>query len=379
MRESRPIRAVGGHRVEAVGDDEEVRRERQVVAADAVIAAAVHSLVMKLDSMCLRGDELEALQQTRGQPWVPAHRCPLRPVEAAGLAQQRCVDGNLAEVVQPACPSESVDLRERKLQRTCKLVHVARNPQRVPIGGRVALVDDVGEGLERAQCLALQALQSHLHLLHGDRDGNEHRHVPGMADGEQRERRAEPNLSGSGHEPRIERLMPANDVQQKSPRSQIGEGERNKRDEVIEKMQAADASTCDFEGEAAQASGDRARARIEGDGAESPPAEHSSRKHSRRRDQSAGPGAEHDDRPDLHGSGEPEAFPLHGLARALAIGVLEELHEDDGRQKEGEGRVGDARDPRERDSEHAEAEGDRDQSGARRPHTAPIGQNVPPA
>jgi hypothetical protein len=55
-----------------------------------------------------------------------------------------------------------------------------------------------------------------------------------MADGEQRERRTEPNLSGSGHEPRVERLMPANDVQQKSPRSQIGKGERNKRDEVIE-------------------------------------------------------------------------------------------------------------------------------------------------
>ena len=68
-------------------------------------------------------------------------------------------------------------------------------------------------------------------------------------------------------------------------------------------------------------------------------AEHPSGKHSRRRDQSAGPRAEHDDRRDLHGSGEPEAFPLHGLARALAIRVLEQLHEDDGREKEGEGRV----------------------------------------
>ena len=46
--ESCPIRAVGRHCVEAVGDDEEVRRKRQLVAADAVIAAAVHSLVMKL-------------------------------------------------------------------------------------------------------------------------------------------------------------------------------------------------------------------------------------------------------------------------------------------------------------------------------------------
>jgi len=225
----------------------------------------------------------------------------------------------------------------------------------------------------------LQALQSQLHLLHSYRDGNEHGHVPGMADDEQRERCAEPNLSRAGHESGIERLVAANDVQQKSPRSQIGKGKRNKRDEVIEKMQAADTSTGDFEGESAQASGDGAGARVEGDGAEGPAAEHSSRKHSGRRDQSAGPRAEHDDRPDLHGSGEPEAFPLHGLAPALVIRVFEELHQDDGGQKEREGRVGDARDPRERDSEHAEAEGDRDQRSARRPHTAPIGQNVPPA
>ena len=200
-----------------------------------------------------------------------------------------------------------------------------------------------------------------------------------MADRDQCNRCAEPDLSATGDEPRIESLVPTHDVEQKSPRSQIGEGERNERDEVFEKMQAADVSTGDFEGEAAQASGDRARACVESDGAEGPAAEHSSRQHSRSRDQSAGPRAEHDDCPNLYGSGEPEAFPLHGLARALAIRVFEELHEDDGRQKEREGRVGDTRDPRERDSEHAKAEGDRDQRSARRPHTAPIGQNVPPA
>ena len=47
-----------------------------------------------------------------------------------------------------------------------------------------------------------------LHLLHGDRDGNEHRHVPGMADREQRERRAEPDLAGARHESRIEVSRP---------------------------------------------------------------------------------------------------------------------------------------------------------------------------
>ena len=145
-------------------------------------------------------------------------------------------------------------------------------------------------------------------------------------------------------------------------------------------MQAADVSAGDLEGQAAQARGDRARARVEGDAAESPAAEHSSREHSRRRDQSAGPRAEHDDRRDLHGGGEPEALPLHGLARPLAVRFLEELHEDDRGEKERKGRVtGVCPDPVERDSEHAEAEGDRDQGGARRPHTSLIGRNQSPA
>ena len=99
-------------------------------------------------------------------------------------------------------------------------------------------------------------------------------------------------------------------------------------------MEAAEVSAGDFEGQPTQACGDRARARIEGNAAEDPPAEYSSREHARGRDQGARPRAEHDDRSDLHGSSEPEALPLHGLARPLAIRFLEELHEDDCREEE---------------------------------------------
>ena len=54
---------------------------------------------MKLDRVCLRGDELEPLQQPRGQPWVPAHRRPFGAVEPPALAQERRVDGDLAQIV----------------------------------------------------------------------------------------------------------------------------------------------------------------------------------------------------------------------------------------------------------------------------------------
>src|SRR6266550_2303486 len=112
---------------------------------------------MKLDRACLGGHELEALQETRGESRVTAHRRPFDSVELPALSQHRRVDCDLAEVVQPTRPPEPVYLRERKLQRTREPVDITRNPQRVAVGGRIALVDDVGEGLECAERFALQA------------------------------------------------------------------------------------------------------------------------------------------------------------------------------------------------------------------------------
>ena len=91
-----------------------------------------------------------------------AHRRPLCAVEASALAQERCVHRDLAEIVQAPGPAEPIDLREREPERAGEAVDIARNPQRVAIGRRVSLVDDVGERLERAQGLSLKALQPHL-------------------------------------------------------------------------------------------------------------------------------------------------------------------------------------------------------------------------
>jgi hypothetical protein len=52
---------------------------------------------------------------------------------------------------------------------------------RMAIGGGVALVDDVREGLERAQRLPLEPVDAQLSLLDGDGDGDEDDHVPGVA------------------------------------------------------------------------------------------------------------------------------------------------------------------------------------------------------
>src|SRR5207237_1324472 len=100
---------------------------------------------------CLRLDELEALQQPCGQAGMSADGRPLLAVELPRLPQHGCVDRDLAEVVQPSGPAEAVDVREGEPERTRELVDVPGDAEGVPVGRRIALVDDVGERLERAE------------------------------------------------------------------------------------------------------------------------------------------------------------------------------------------------------------------------------------
>ena len=124
VREPCAVGAVRRHRVEAVGDDQEMGREREIVAADAVVARAVHALVMKLDRARLRRHELEPLQQSSGEAGMTAHRSPLGAVQGSLLAQERSVDRHLAEIVQATRPAQSVDLRVGQLQGARQAVDV---------------------------------------------------------------------------------------------------------------------------------------------------------------------------------------------------------------------------------------------------------------
>src|SRR5207253_7726805 len=72
VRQPGPVRTHARHRVEAVRDDEEVRRERQILFADAVVPASVEPLVVELDRARLRRDELEPLEQPCGQAGMAA-------------------------------------------------------------------------------------------------------------------------------------------------------------------------------------------------------------------------------------------------------------------------------------------------------------------
>src|SRR6266581_9662773 len=103
---------------------------------------------------------------------------PLVSVEPPGLAQHRRVDGDLAEIVEARRPAQPVDIREGQVESACKLVDVARDPERVAIGGRIPLVDDVRERLECAQRLALESREAEIRVVNGEPERNEDDDVP---------------------------------------------------------------------------------------------------------------------------------------------------------------------------------------------------------
>ena len=93
---------------------------------------------------------------------MPSHRGPFAPVQPVRLAQHRGVDRDLAEVVEPSRPPQAVDIGERQLQCARQLVDVSRDANGMAVRRRIALVDDVGKGLEPAKRFALQSRQSDL-------------------------------------------------------------------------------------------------------------------------------------------------------------------------------------------------------------------------
>ena len=136
--------------------------------------------------------------------------------------------------MQATGPAEAVDVGERKPERTRQPVDVARDAQRVPVGGRIALVDDVRERLERAQRLPLQAPEPKLGLVEGDREGDKDDDVPRMSDRQQRGRCAEARFAGARAQAGLEVLARPHHVDEEGAHGQVGEGERDHRDQVVE-------------------------------------------------------------------------------------------------------------------------------------------------
>ena len=213
------------------------------------------------------------------------------------LAQERRVHRHLAEIVQATRPAQPVDLGVRAA--AAHAPDRRRNRRRVASDGR-------STGRARRRCWRTSRAREGSRVAGSSvaaapvapqsRPGRAGRHVPGMADREQSERRAEAHLSGCSPRAAGRTSRVARTTSRRSARDgQVGEAERDERDEVVEQMQAADVSPpARLECEAACAGGDRAGARIEGDAADGPAAKETTRDDARRRDECAGPGPEDD-------------------------------------------------------------------------------------
>ena len=141
----RPLR---GHRVEAVGNDQEVRGERKVVAAGPVVAGSVEPLPVILDRLrLLRGEANRCRRRAErrgagGQPPIPRRRAfrasaapprPPRPCRGRGGGP----------------PTRGAG-RRRGGSRAPPRAHApTRRPGRSAERRGIAFVDEVGEGLER--------------------------------------------------------------------------------------------------------------------------------------------------------------------------------------------------------------------------------------
>ena len=145
IREGGAERALGRHRVECVGDDQEVGGEGDVAAVGAVVAGPVQALTVILHGLRLLRGEPEPLEEARRQAGRAAHRLPVVRVQQTRLPQCGGVDRDLAEVVEPAGPPEPADVATWEPERLGQLAHAVCDPLRVTVRGAVALVHDVRE------------------------------------------------------------------------------------------------------------------------------------------------------------------------------------------------------------------------------------------
>ena len=106
-----PVRPGGGHRLEGVGDVEDARELRDLVADEPVrVAGAVVPLVVVADDRQLRRQLRDRRDDLRAQHRVGVHDHPLVAGEPLRLQQDVVRHADLADVVEQAAPLERLEL-----------------------------------------------------------------------------------------------------------------------------------------------------------------------------------------------------------------------------------------------------------------------------
>ena len=105
------VRAFGGHGVEGVADEDDARRERDLVSREAVgIALPVDALVARPHDVGELRQIGRRVQDPRSDDRVPVQELPLVLGEGPGLLEDRRGDRHLAHVVQCGGEPDAHDL-----------------------------------------------------------------------------------------------------------------------------------------------------------------------------------------------------------------------------------------------------------------------------
>ena len=216
-----------------------------------------------------------------------------------------------------------------------QLAHVLSDAHGMAVGGRVPLVDDVGERLERHCHLVPQPHQAAVDLVEQKEDGSEGRGEPEVLQGGEREQHAEPHFGGGREDVGLGQEPSAHERHAQASDRAVDHAEDGDRQEILRDVDLSRGRAGELEGEAAgQGCGPQACSAPEGpapglalEGADRERADHA--------DQGRRPGAEHDDRRDVNrcGEGEPLAFELR---QELIVRALKELGEEESSGKQGE-------------------------------------------
>ena len=145
------VLAVFAHGVEAIDDREHARRERYLLALQAVrVAGAVPALVVVADDGHERVRELDAFEYLRADHRVQLHPVELGGGELARLVQDVVGNGDLADVVQERPGVQRLALLVREAEQAGHALGVNLHALHVLVRDLVFGIDGGGEGFERA-------------------------------------------------------------------------------------------------------------------------------------------------------------------------------------------------------------------------------------
>src|SRR5439155_11344340 len=156
-----PVRAVGGHRVEGVADEDDPRLDRDLLAGLAVgIALPVPALVAAPHDLAHLREPVDRLEDPLAELRVHLDDLPLLRRQRPGLEQDARRDADLADVVEERAELDALERGGVEAQLAADLQRHVRDPARVRRGVLVVRLERVGEGLDRRDERVLEALEA---------------------------------------------------------------------------------------------------------------------------------------------------------------------------------------------------------------------------